>query len=276
MPPALPESSIGLGARFTHVPNIPGELAIAPDHAVLSHWTANVILDEVRRNPRLLLGAAAGCTPSRTYGLLAEMARSEPRTFQQLRIVKLDEWGGLPMDDPATCEVYLGEKLLRPLAIAEDRYLGWNSDPGDPAAECARIASWLSQQGPMDLCLLGLSVNGHLALIEPADVLQTGPHVAQLSESSLSHSMLSTALHRPRFGLTIGLADILQSRRIVLIVSGRQKSRPLRRLLEPGVSTQFPASFLQLHRRVTIFCDREAAPDHDFFPHGSNPGDSLC
>ena len=96
-------------------------------------------------------------------------------------------------------------------------------------------------------------------LFRSADSLRPGPHLAELSAQSLKHPMLHTARGSPRIGLTIGMGDILRSRSILLLVSGRQKAQQFRRLLEPHIATRFPASFLWLHGRVTIICDREAA-----------------
>lgn len=227
----------------------------------MSVQAARQIADHVRHDPRLLIGAATGSTPTPTYELLARMAAGDARFFPDVRLLKVDEWGGLAMDDPATCEVYLQEKLVRPLSIAPERYLGWNSQPGNPDSECRRIERWLAEHGPIGLCILGLGANGHLAFNEPGDGLIPGPHVAQLSRESLGHPMLSASRSAPSYGLTIGIGDILRSRRILLLVSGAAKATQLARLREPLVSTHFPASFLWLHPNVTILCDREAAKE---------------
>jgi galactosamine-6-phosphate isomerase len=234
---------------------------IADDHEQMSVRAAHLIVDEVRRDPRLLIGAATGSTPTRTYKLLGEMAAAEACPFAEVRLLKVDEWGGLAMDDRATCEVYLQEKLVQPLSISPDRYLAWNSHPNNPDAECQRISRWLAEHGPLGLCILGMGTNGHLAFNEPGDWLHPGPHVARLSSESLRHPMLNASTAAPSYGLTIGIADILRSRRILLLVSGGAKTAQLSRLTEPTVTTRFPASFLWLHPDVTILCDRQAAKE---------------
>jgi galactosamine-6-phosphate isomerase len=230
-------------------------LHIEPTHEGMSRCAADLILWEIRRNLSFLLCVATGSTPALAYDLVAQAAPSCP----ELRLLKLDEWGGLAMDDPATCEVYLRKRLVTPLGISEDRYIAWNTRPYDPQAECARIARFLGEHGPVDLCVLGLGANGHLGFNEPADVLRPGPHVARLSSASLEHPMLDEAQGQASFGLTLGMADILQSRRTLLLVSGRHKAAQLRRLIEGGITTQFPASFLHLHSNLTILCDADAA-----------------
>jgi galactosamine-6-phosphate isomerase len=175
-------------------------------------------------------------------------------------MIKLDEWGGLPPGDPATCDVQLRTTLVAPLNLAE-RYVAFRSNPQDPDAEAARIADWLDQNGPIDIAVLGLGINGHLGFTEPAEYLQPCAHVAQLSPASLAHDMLAKASLRPTYGLTLGMADLIQSRHILLLVTGRKKRDPLQQLLSGRITTEFPASMLQLHTDVQLLCDIAAAPN---------------
>ena len=239
---------------------LPGmQLHVALDSEVMSRWAANQIRKLVQAKPCALVGLATGSSPLRTYQLLGRMAAKESRLFRALRILKLDEWGGLDMDDPASCESYLRRNVLRPWGVKAARYVGWNSRPKNPATECKRISRWLERNGPMDLCVLGLGLNGHLLLNEPGPGLTAAPHVARLTRESQHHAMLQQARRRPRYGLTIGLGDILQARRILVLVSGAKKAEPLQRMVKGPVTTGCPASFLQLHPNVTIACDRAAA-----------------
>ena len=101
-------------------------------------------------------------------------------------------------------------------------------------------------------------MNGHLAFNEPASFLQPHAHVATLSRASLRHAMLNETNGRPKFGLTLGIADLLQARRVLLVVSGASKREPLKKLLRGEITTRFPGSFLQLHPDVTLLCDEAA------------------
>jgi galactosamine-6-phosphate isomerase len=233
-------------------------IQIARDHDDISRRAAARIAGALRRNPGLLLGLATGATPTRTYQRLARMRARQPSPFRAVRIVKLDEWLGLPMDHPATCETYLRQNVLGPWGVPRKRYHGFPSRLRDAAAECARQARWLARHGPFDLCVLGLGTNGHLLMNEPADALPPGPHVARLAATTRAHSMLRALTAPPRRGLTMGLGDILRSRAILLLVSGRAKATPLRRMLSGRVTTRCPASFLWLHPDVTVLCDRDA------------------
>ena len=116
----------------------------------------------------------------------------------------------------------------------------------------------LAARGPVDICILGLGLNGHIALNEPADALEPGPHVAKLSSKSIQHSMLSGVRKKPAFGLTLGIADILQSKMVLMLISGNEKKEITRLFLTGKVSTRLPASFLWIHPNVICLISRDA------------------
>ncbi len=230
---------------------------VLPDHEAVSQRAADWVVERLRQKPAALLCLATGSTPLRTYALLAERGAAEPRLFAQCRVINLDEWGGLAPDDPASCGRSLRASLITPLALS-DRYIEFNGQAADPAAECARIAAWLAQHGPIDACVLGLGLNGHLGFNEPAESLQPHAHVATLSEASLDHVMIQGAARRPPHGLTLGMADLLNAKEALLLVTGPSKRGPLARLVTPRISTAFPASLMQLHPAATLLCDAAA------------------
>lgn len=239
------------------------KLVVCADHEALSRLAADTIANELRRNPSLLLCAAAGRAPTRAYDLLARRRRDEPGLFERLRVLKLAEWEGLAMEDPGSCEVHLREHLLEPLGIAAEHYVGFRGDAINAEAECAHIAKVLDEQGPVDLCVLDLGSNGHLGFNEPGPDLQPRPHVVPLSRAALDHPMVRRARAHVRHGLTLGMADILGARKVLLLASGSENRDAMRRLREPRIATSFPASLLWLHPDATCLCDREAAEDPD-------------
>ena len=228
------------------------------NYDALSREAASLIIKELGKNKRALLCAATGSSPTGTYALLKKHFDLHPRLFSALRVIKLDEWGGLPMGNASTCESYLQEHLTGPLQISSDRYISFQSDPKDPAGECERIEQELKKAGPIDICILGLGMNGHLALNEPGLSLETGPHVAELSNSSLTHPMIGTTGLKPSYGLTLGLTDIFQSACILFLISGAKKKDITAALMKRKISTELPASFLWLHPNVVCLVDREA------------------
>ncbi len=236
-------------------------LQLVETYEALSQIAAARIVEAVRRKPDLLLCLATGQTPLRTYALLADYHREDPVLFSQVRILKLDEWLGLPPTAPETCEVYLKHHVLGPLGIRQERFFGFQSDAADGVMECARMDAIVKREGPIDLCILGVGTNGHLGFIEPGTDLSLHAHVATLEPSSRQHTMVQSMPEPPTHGLTLGLADVMTSGAVMLLVSGTTKQEALKRLLKRRIQTQFPASLLWLHPNVLCLYDQAALPD---------------
>ncbi|PPL04745.1 galactosamine-6-phosphate isomerase [Parapedobacter indicus] len=224
----------------------------------MSQRACDAITAQLAQKPDSLLCAATGGSPSRTYALLHHEAGQRPGLFAQMKLIKLDEWGGLPPNHPASCETYLQTQLIKPLGISRDRYLAFQSDAADPAKECTRIQQELSRSGPIDLCILGLGVNGHIAFNEPSDGLQATCHVAELSGQSLQHAMVADMTAKPAYGYTLGMADILQAKQIILLITGKHKEKATRDLFSGKITSHLPASFLSLHPNAFCLIDRQA------------------
>lgn len=243
------------------VPGTTGlKFQLTRSYDALSRAAASVICRDLKQHPNLVLCASAGATPTRTYELLGLRSGSEPGLFRRMRVLQIDEWAGLPAGHPASCEADLRNKLLAPLGIPRERFRGFRTNASDLDAQCRKIDRWLTTNGPIDICILGLGINGHVAMNEPSDTLSLHAHASELTESSRQHGMLQGLSKKPRCGLTLGMGDILNSRRILLLVSGKLKRPALKRLMEASVSTFFPASLLRLHPDATVLYDRDAAP----------------
>jgi len=234
------------------------QLSYYSNYEELSKRAARVVLEEIRVQPGMLLCAATGSSPSGLYAALAAEAQIRPELFRQLRILKLDEWGGIPDHIPGSCEQYLRSRVLLPLQIPEDRYFSFSSNPPDPRAECERIRSILHREGPIDLCILGLGKNGHLGLNEPAEMLEPCCHVVHLSPESLQHSMLAEMEIKPSYGLSLGMQEILSARKILMLISGKGKAQVAKAFLDGKISTRLPASFLWAHPHVECLIDEAA------------------
>jgi len=234
------------------------QIEIAKNYSAMSARAADFIVAELKQRPNLLLCASAGGTPTGPYEQLAARHSRQPRLFGKMRVIQIDEWVGPPPTHPATCRSDLQSKLLTPLSIEPSRVRGYKSDAADPQRECKTISQWLAKNGPIDICILGLGLNGHIAMNEPADALVPHAHVSKLTPQSQKHAMLATLKRKPGRGLTLGMADILASRIILLLVNGARKRAILKRTLESKITTHLPASFLHLHPNVIVFCDRAA------------------
>lgn len=220
------------------------------DYESMSADAAALIYDEIKLKKKHFLCASTGNSPLAVYQRLADYHRHEPELFDQMVVVKLDEWGGLPKNHPASCDFYLRNYLLEPLQIPPGRFISFASDTDDPESECKNIQRKIDKQGPIDICILGLGQNGHIGFNEPALFLNPYCHIATLASSSLSHSMVQTCREKPAFGLTLGMKDILSAKRIIMLITGPNKAHVTEELLKARIDTNLPASLLWLHNNV--------------------------
>jgi putative deaminase/isomerase len=228
------------------------------DYESLSLQAGSLVISEIKKKGSLLLCAATGNSPIGLYRELVRRSETDSALFEELRILKLDEWGGIPENAPGSAERYLRTRLLDPLGIAPERYISFSSTPAEPAEECERIRSELEQHGPIDVCVLGLGINGHIGFNEPGPFLRPHCHVARLSAEARQHAMVQSMDAKPAFGLTLGMQEILAARRIILLVAGEGKQEAIAGVLSETVSTTLPASLLWLHGNVDCLIDQHA------------------
>lgn len=233
-------------------------ILVAKDYDAMSHLAAQLMHARIAWKPHALIGCSLGETPVQTYRMLGQQLSTGPVTSADLRLLKINEWLGVPSDDPASCEYHFQRDLVRPLNISSDRVIGFQSDAQDTDAECKRMRSLLQREGPLDLVILGLGVNGHLGWNEPGDHLARSVYLSELSETTQHHSLLGGVEHPPSFGFTLGMGDLLQARHVLLLVSGSHKAEQMRRLMDKDISTQFPASLLWTHPDAVCICDEDA------------------
>jgi galactosamine-6-phosphate isomerase len=230
---------------------------VAENCESMSAMASEQIAQVVSAKSDAVLCLAAGRTPTRAYELLGQRYRRGEFSTDRLRIVKLDEWCGLPMNDQGTCEVYLQRHVIAPLDIRVGHYVGFRSDPDDPQTEVARVQKAIDALAPFRLTVLGLGKNGHVGFNEPNAELTEHVHVAKLEETTSQHPMVQHSAPL-RYGMTLGMNDILRSEEILMVVSGAEKADQLRRLVRGEVTPIFPVSFLHKHPRVRVIADSDA------------------
>ena len=224
----------------------------------MSRLAAASVLADLKHNAELLLCATTGQSPLGLYKNLGLEYEKDADTFGKLRILMLDEWYGLGPDHPNAGYAYTLNHVIQPLSISKERFTYFESNAPDPDKECKRMDAFLEEQGPIDLCILGLGKNGHLGFNEPAESLSPHSHVARLSEMTKKHDMISGVDVQLEFGLTLGMADILQSKKIILLLTGALKRKVIEQLLTKEISTLLPASLLWLHPNVLCYLDQKA------------------
>jgi galactosamine-6-phosphate isomerase len=224
------------------------------NYSALSEKAAHLIALEVQKNPELLFCAATGGSPT---GMYAEMAKQKS-LYTRMRVIKMDEWGIIPLSHPDSCETYLEKHLLGPLEVSDDRYTTFDTALEVVNMECERISKFIRGNGPLDICILGLGKNGHIAFNEPAEVLNPDFHKATLAESTIAHDPALSAGSEPAYGLCVGMEGIMQSKKIIFLITGKGKQDAVKRIMERKIGTDCPASFLWMHPNVECLIDSSA------------------
>lgn len=231
-------------------------IKVVHDSNEIGRFASDLIIEEINRKPNLLLCMATGYTPTITYTKLVD--KKDLYRSDLIRLIKLDEWGGVPLNDPMTCEYYLQQHVLKPLNISQKNYFGFDSNPEDPENEIHKMKNVLQNQGPIDVCILGLGMNGHIAFNEPPCNSESESHIAKLSASSLLHPMSQKMGTEPTYGLTLGMKEILESQKIIMLISGKHKKAIAKDFLSGRVTESLPASYLWNHKEVHCFIDKSA------------------
>lgn len=233
---------------------------IHPDPYDVAVAAADAVCLLLADRPDAVIGLPTGSTPEPLYRELVERAAAGGVRLDLARWVQLDEWLGLPPGHSATCAGWLRSHFYAPAGIPSAQVLAINSDPADVKAEVDRAAAALEDLGGLDLAILGIGANGHLGLNEPEEGLVGGVHVEELAPSSRDHPMLGEYRGRVTHGITLGVSDMLATRRGVLaLATGRGKARIVHRLLAGDITTHVPASLLRLVRGARLVLDRAAA-----------------
>ena len=211
---------------------------------------------QTRRDP--VLGLPTGRTPVAVYDALA----LSPLDWSEVRTFNLDEFAGIPATDPGSFRAFMEEHLFSRVPLRPDHIGFLRGDTGDDAAECARYEHAISAVGGIDLLLLGLGTNGHIGFNEPGPSLRAPTHAVTLHQSTRAanaHRFGGDPARVPPRALTMGMRHVLGARRIVALVTGASKSAAVAAMVTGPLTTECPASWLQVHRAVMVVVDRAAA-----------------
>lgn len=226
----------------------------------MSQKVAEMMMEKIRESNKINLGLATGGTPKGTYKKLVEAYEKKTISFQHVTTFNLDEYVGLAPNDPNSYHYYMNESLFDHVDIQTSNTYIPNGIAEDLKEECVQYDHLIKISGGIDLQILGIGQNGHIGFNEPGTSFESGTHIVKLDESTINaNARYFNRLHDvPTHAVTMGIQSILQSKEIILMVSGEEKSNALQRLLNGEVTEDFPASALKNHPNVYIIADEKA------------------
>lgn len=232
----------------------------AKDYHDMSRKAANIISAQVIMKPFCVLGLATGSTPIGTYRQLIEWYEKGDLDFAHVTSVNLDEYKGLSGDNDQSYRYFMNHNFFSHINIPMERTFVPNGLEKNSDAACAAYNEIIRSCGGIDLQLLGLGHNGHIGFNEPGEAFEKETHCVDLTESTIEANkrFFEKEEDVPRQAYTMGIKNIMQARKILLVVSGEDKADILAQVLEGPITPQVPASILQLHNDVTVVADEAA------------------
>lgn len=224
---------------------------------------ARLVIAAVRARPNLVLGLATGETMRPLHAALVRDVRENGTSWRGVTAFNLDDYVGVPAAHPASFRRFMQETLFDHIDISPDRCHMPDGMAADLEREAAAYEARIEAAGGIDLQLLGLGRNGHIAFNEPGSdfASRTRPVTLASTTREAAGGSFAGGEQVPMRGLTMGIASILDARRILLIACGRGKARAVADALAAPARPERPASALQGHPDTTFLIDREAAAE---------------
>ncbi len=226
----------------------------------MSRRAAAIVSAQIVLKPDCVLGLATGSSPEGLYQNLVKQYKDGDLDFSRVTSVNLDEYKGLAPDHEQSYRRFMNDHLFDHVNIDKDRTFVPDGLNEDSEKVCSAYDELIARTGGIDLQLLGLGNNGHIGFNEPADAFTCGTHCVELTQSTIDANKRFFASEDlvPRYAYTMGIGNIMAAKKILLIVSGKEKAEALKAALTGPVTPKVPASVLQLHPDVAVVADEDA------------------
>lgn len=241
-------------------------IVILKDYDEVSQWVANYVMEKINRvNPTkerpFVLGLPTGSTPIGTYNRLVGFHREGKLSFQHVITFNMDEYVGLPEDHPQSYHHFMWEHLFKYIDIPRENINILNGNALDLEKECEEYEKKIAAVGGVDLFLGGIGPDGHIAFNEPGSSLTSRTRLKTLSyDTILANSRFfdNDIKKVPKMALTVGVGTVMDAKEVLIIITGFNKARALRQVVEGAISHMWTVSMIQMHQHAIIVCDDAA------------------
>ena len=195
------------------------------------------------------------------YKELIAKCENKELDFSKCTSINLDEYIGLNPEHEQSYRNFMNTNLFNHINIDKTKTFVPNGLAKNLEEECKNYDNKIEELGGIDVQLLGIGNNGHIAFNEPGDELSAGTHIISLTESTIEANarFFDSIDEVPRKALTMGLGGIMKAKKIILIASGEGKAEAIKGLFSGKITTDNPATMLQMHRDVVVVVDEAAA-----------------
>ncbi len=236
------------------------KIIIVENYDEMSDQGAELIAQVIQNDPCATLGLATGSTPIGLYQRLIKKNERGEISFKDVKTVNLDEYVGLNGENEQSYRYFMNVQLFNHVNIDKNNTHVPCGVADDMEKECERYTALL-QENPQDIQLLGLGSDGHIGFNEPGSPFEGHTHVVELEESTIRDNarLFARIEDVPRRAITMGIADVMQAKSILLLANGANKAAAVKAMIQGEVDENCPASILQRHNNVTVIIDKEAA-----------------
>ena len=226
----------------------------------MSKVAASMVKAQIVLKPNSVLGLATGSTPEGMYAALAEWHKMHGLDFSEVKTFNLDEYYPIDRENDQSYYYFMDKHLYSKINIKKENAHVPNGNASDVDAECANYDKNIDAAGGIDLQILGIGSNGHVGFNEPGPELTAGTHKVTLTEGTIKDNsrFFASEAEVPKHALTSGMATIMKAKKIVIMVSGKNKAVPLKKLLSGKITTDCPATMLNMHPDVVVIADKDA------------------
>lgn len=230
------------------------------DYNQMSEKATEFLVNRINSLENPVLGLATGSTTEGLYQRLIEKYSQGEISFKHVTTFNLDEYVGLEQSDPKSYYYFMNERLFRHVDISMDRVHIPNGAASDLKKECEAYENAIAQAGGVDVQVLGIGANGHIGFNEPGTPFSSKTDVVDLDKSTIQANarFFNSIEEVPTQAVSMGIETIMNSKEILLVVSGDTKADAMAKLLEGEISEDFPASVLNKHDSVTVIVDEAA------------------
>jgi glucosamine-6-phosphate deaminase len=236
-------------------------IIIMRNYDEMSKKAARIIAEQIRGKPSSVLGLPAGSTPLGAYKELIRMHKEENLDFSKVTTFNLDEYYGLGPENPQSYHYFMLNSFFNHVNIDREKIHIPDGLAKNIEAYCREYEEEIEKAGGIDLQLLGIGRNGHIGFNEPGSSLASRTRLTALSEETVKDNarFFQREEEVPRLVITMGCGTIMEARKLLLLASGSDKADAIAATIEGAVTSQVPASILQMHPDATLIIDEEAA-----------------
>lgn len=227
----------------------------------LDAYVGEYICHFIRNHSQPVIGFATGSTPLGVYRYFIDNYQAQKVSFRQVKAFNLDEYVGLTPSHPRSFASAMKNELFSYIDILPENINALDGSKEDMIQECQRYES-LIDANPIDIQILGIGMDGHIAYNEPGSPLDGACHVVDLHQESIESSLDYGFDHIedvPTQGVTQGIGTIMKAKQLIMMAKGEKKADLVKRMIYGEVTPDFPSSIIQRHPNVIVCLDRSAA-----------------